>query len=225
MTEKEFRVQMIDQFSINMVFNYTQPFSRESIINKLLEKKFVVIQSNIPDILGRSPHIAKNEKGDITIDYIPENGVIGVSGNEFAVVIKNFEILLKLINDIMGTEVDNNIIRLYEVIAHVRVGYSKDSKETTEPREIISNFIGKEKLKKFESIFKNPSFFTIRITPDKELPNKTEWYDVVVEPLYINPKQYHIGIVYRSQDIENIKNLTKEMENKIIHIVSQINEG
>ncbi|TRZ54309.1 hypothetical protein D4Q76_02540, partial [archaeon] len=77
MTEKEFRVQMIDQFSINMVFNYTQPFSRESIINKLLEKKFVVIQSNIPDILGRSPHIAKNEKGDITIDYIPENGVIG----------------------------------------------------------------------------------------------------------------------------------------------------
>ncbi len=224
MTDKKFKVQMIDQLSINILFNYPHPFSREIIVNKLTEKKFEPIQSNISDILPvRSAQIAK--KDGVIIEYVPEKGIIGVSGNDFSNVSKHFMELIPLINKIMGTEIDSNIIKLYEIILHVRISYLKESKEITEPREVISNFIGKEKLKIFENIVKDSSFFTIRIAPKNGFPSNTDWYDIVIEPLYINPKQYHIGIVFRAQDIEKIKEFADDIENKIINIASLIDQG
>lgn len=223
MTDKKFKVQMVDQFQINILFNYPNPFSEENILSKLTKKGFESIRTaNISDILPiRSAQIAR--KDSVTINYIPEKGILGVSGNSFSDVSKMFIELNSLISEIMGADVvDGNIVKLYEIISKSRIS---SSKEGYEPKEAISNFIGKEKIKRFEKVVDNPSFFTIRIAPKTGRPNDVEWYDIIIEPLYINPMQYNISIIYRSQKFENIKKFVEDIENKIINTISLIEEG
>jgi len=110
-------------------------------------------------------------------------------------------------------------VNYVELITELKV------KSDGSPIEKIDKFIG-DRYKVFDEIMGiETSGFNIRIVPKGFRPSDKKWFDVTIEPrLTIAEREFFIKIVYRDENIENVLLFTRDVNSRILSLISKIGE-
>lgn len=211
-------------YRITFLFNNPYPFPEEQLIEGLSKKGFSEI-TDTPKIMG-APSLqvvraAIARKGNNEVIYNPDKGHVGISGENFKDVNRDFDILESTLKD--DLEIDASAIKSTELVLANRV-YTKN-----DPLEVISRFLYGKNISKFKEILgEDVKPFTVRIYSQTEISGSINtipnWVDLTIEPFIPNPKYYFVRLIYRSTDNDKVKEISKGIDEIILKSIELIEE-
>jgi hypothetical protein len=148
-----------------------------------------------------------NERKLLAVDGLEEVKFVQIMQDLISMAQKDFNFNLNLDLDFM--ELSVNVIVVTE----------------KNPIDIFRK-LRSEKLDKFYEILENESmFFGLRIAPKNLLPSSKNWYDFQIQPrLTCSEKEYYISAIYRSEDGEKVMNFSRNINSKLVALISLIEE-
>lgn len=211
-------------YRITFLFNNPYPFPEEELIENLSKKGFSEI-TDIPKIMGAPPlqvvRATIARKGNNEVMYNPAMGHVGIIGENFKEVNRDFEILESTL--LSELEINASAIKSAEIISSNRV-YSKN-----DPLEVISRFLESTNLSKFKEILGegvNVKPLTIRMFVETEISGSLNtipnWAELSIEPFIPNPKYYFVRLIYRNTDTTKVKEVGNEIETRILKSIELI---
>lgn len=217
-----------DEIRLFFTFSSVEPIPEDDLLSHLRGMGFDEIKE-IPKRLGTETfgierlNIARS--GRCEIIYDPRRGRLGIVGNNSQEVLQKFEQLESMLRD-MGFDFSSQL-KFFEFSSDNRI-FVKGKR----PLQNIANFLEVEKFSKFKEIVGTEvAPFCIRFYPKdkintvqdfKEIP---KWFDFHIYPFVPNPQYHALKIIFRDNDISNVKNFVKEVDNKILRIIELIQSG
>jgi len=196
------------------------PFTYPELIDSFKRRGYSVPPSPRP--LPSGPrvyvggHIATKE--GCSVEIKDEKQVIASEGRQVENVIKSFEDIMDITKEDFQVDLDEDIY-YFELTSELIV------KSDESPIKKIERFMG-DKYRVFDEIMGNEtSGFTIRIVPKGLIPSYKIWFDITIEPrVTMAEREYYVNIVYRDENIDNVLAFTREIDLKILSLISKIGE-
>jgi len=209
---------VIESLQINIKFRQISPFIESQLIQALENNGFELLETTA-SIKGSGllaqfliSRIAK--KDGCFVNYVPEIGVVGVSGIDFRKCFEKFQELASIVENELKFPLDETA-KLYEIILSARI-------KSDNPLEKINKFIGESKVEKFNDLFGESSFSSLRIIPKNGDVSDVRWHDIRIEPLFANLRNYILRFVYRSDNLEEVEKVAGNLKGHVENIISVI---
>lgn len=213
-------VSQLDLLSVGLALRYystTPLIDVNDLLWFLTKRGFTTIPASQRRDSGDVYAIA--EKGtDIIISFVPDMGVIRVSGIEVDGVITSFKEVLGVISKDLRIKLES-----YAKFTEVTLRYDYYSSKNV--LKLFQNIFQDSKyMMKFEKILGQPIWnFTIRLASKAPTFNQENWFDIVIEPkIASDGNAYFIQAVMRDRDLDKVMAFTNEIPKKIGYIVNEI---
>lgn len=211
-----------EEIRLGLLFGAPDPIPEDDLINYLKEIGFEEI-TGIPKIFGteESGLVRANiaRKGTCEVLYNPPRASLEVVGKNFKEVLDRFEEIKSMLD---GKEEIATQIRSYQLVS----SYKVFTKDRYRPLYHISDFVGYDKIDKFNSLLgEEITPFSIRLCPKSKIGvaenirDIPDWFDIQIFPYVLNPQYYGVNIVFRNPDILKVKEFTKKMEDRIENMI------
>jgi len=155
-------------------------------------------------------------KGETSVIFESESGVVAVVGKSLQEVKDSFEELARVIDSELGVNLHGNI-KYYSYNVHYKVDTGKT------PRNEIAKAENKDYIARFgQALGKDLSSFSIRLVPKDAIPNQENWFDIAIEPDVMNDKLYHVGVIFRNPNKGKTERFVKDLENALLRLIGII---
>ncbi|MDI6810407.1 MAG: hypothetical protein QMD80_01785 [archaeon] len=197
------------------------PFTYPELIDSVKKRGYGVPPSPRPIPSGpriyAGGHIATKE--GCTVEVKDERQLIASEGTQVEDVIKSF-------NDVMDISREDFHVDLERDVHYFELTSELIVKSDESPIENIERFMG-DRYKVFDEIMGNESSaYTIRIVPKGLIPSHKIWFDITIEPrVTMAEREYYVNIVYRDEKIDNVLTFARDVNSKILSLISKIGEA
>jgi len=156
-------------------------------------------------------------KGEVAIDIDSGEGEIAVRGRSLDEAVTGFEQLSNVIRTEIGIDIDLNVW-YYSLVAHYTL------QTGTSPIHSIPKVVKDNPLfSRFNEILgEQTSMFSVRLFPTDKIPNRADWFDIAIEPDFLNANAYHIGVVFRNPDKSLIQGFVKNLKQVLFNLLKVI---
>ena len=209
---------VIESLQVNIKFKQIFPFVESQLMRVLEDSGFELLKSTASirggGLLAQFSTSSIARDNGCFVNYVPETGVLGVSGEDFGQVAEKFSKLASLVETGLKFPLADTA-KLYEIILSARV-------RSQMPLEKINRFVGESRLRKFNEIFGESLFASLRIIPKDGDVSDARWYDVRIEPLFANLANYIVRFVYRSDKLEEVRKVSGSLKHYVENIISAV---
>jgi hypothetical protein len=196
------------------------PFTHPEVIDSLKKRGYNVFPSPRLIPVGQRVYVGGHiaTKKGCTVEINDDRELISIEGSQIENVIQSFEEIMDMAKEDFQLDLENDV-NYIELITEIKV------KSDGNPIEKIDKFIG-DRYRIFDEIMGiDTSGFSIRIVPKGFRPSDKEWFDITIEPrLTMAEREFFIKIVYRNENIENVLLFTRDVNSKILSLISKIGD-
>jgi len=156
-------------------------------------------------------------KGESIVSLDTSLAVIGVNNKTIEEAKKGFEELAEITEKELG-------INLHSNVWYYEVGSQFILETKTPPTRWIAKMTdGNPYFSKFASVLgREVSTFSIRLSPPNKIPNQEDWFDITIEQDIPLANAYHIGVLFRNKNRNEIEKFSTTLEKNILRLIDII---
>jgi hypothetical protein len=157
-------------------------------------------------------------KNGVTLDTNINRGVLGITADSYALIIKSFNELTAIIQNKFNVDLEKGS-RFFEIIAEMKF----DSKNN--PLESIANILKRNRsVSKISTILnQDVSIYTLQFVTKGKVPNQEDWLDITITPDILMPnRRYAISAIFRNKDKAVVERFGEHLMSNLLEIIKTI---